>query len=319
MSTSPSTCGSAAGSRSRCCATSWRCGRHTNIVQLEDLIEADGGPPCLVMELLTGRSLRDVLRSQRALDAAGTIDIGVQICGALEAIHALGVLHRDLTPCNIFLCDMPGDDAVDGSTCVKLLDFGVAKLLSNDPPGTDSGEHVTAEGAIIGTPGYMSPEQASGGTIDARSDLYSLGVLLYELVSGEPLVTGKTFGECVRAHIADTPRPLHTTERGRNAPPALAALVMRCLAKRADQRPASAADLRRALLAVGTPAAPRPSRRQRIWILALATVATVSIAARAASWPSQPDRSPAPGTTAPTQVQQCSIPADESSSRSPAP
>jgi len=266
--------------------------RHLNVVQVEDLIEPDGGPPCLVMELLCGQQLRDLLRARGALDPSLVVEIGIQICSALEAIHAAGVLHRDLTPGNVYVCD----DRDPGEGGIKLLDFGVAKLFGGSPgaAGGEPVEHVTAEGAIIGTPGYMSPEQACGGAVDARSDLYSLGVLLYELASGEPVVTGRSFGECVRAHIADAPRPLQVTRRGRSIPPALAALVMRCLAKRPDERPPSASALRAELLVLRdrqiAPPAPRSAAS-----LAPALAIAVALAAGAVRCHAS---APGPPTTA---------------------
>jgi serine/threonine protein kinase len=258
--------------------------RHVNIVQLEDLIEPDGSSPGLVMELLAGRSLRDILRSERALPPAQVLDIGVQVASALEAIHAKGVLHRDLTPGNIFVCD--DRDVVDG--WIKLLDFGAAKMFTAVSPrmGAVRDEHVTAEGTIIGTPGYMSPEQAGGTVIDARTDLYSLGVLLYELISGEPVVRGKTFDECVRAHITNTPRDLHLTERGKRAPLALCALIMRCLARDPAARPTSATQLRQELLALRSAGAPRsPSLAHALRIPLLVAAAAAMIAAVAHATP----------------------------------
>jgi serine/threonine protein kinase len=257
--------------------------RHVNIVQLEDLIEPESGPPCLVMELLAGRSLRDILRISRVVAPALVLDIGIQVASALEAIHAEGVLHRDLTPGNIFLCD--DRETPDG--WIKLLDFGAAKMFtipSSARLGPVRDEHVTAEGTIIGTPGYMSPEQAGGTLIDARTDLYSLGVLLYELVSGEPLIRGKTFDECVRAHITDTPRDLQLTERGKSAPPALTALIMRCLARDPAARPTSAAMLRGELLALRAGSAPPRSLRRalRLPLIAAATAALIAAIAHAA-------------------------------------
>jgi serine/threonine protein kinase len=255
--------------------------RHVNIVQLEDLLEPESGPPSLVMELLAGRSLRDVLRVSRVVAPALVLDIGIQVASALEAIHAEGVLHRDLTPGNIFLCD--DRETPDG--WIKLLDFGAAKMFTIPAsprlsPVRD--EHVTAEGTIIGTPGYMSPEQAGGAIIDARTDLYSLGVLLYELVSGEPLIRGKTFDECVRAHITDTPRDLQLTERGKSAPPALTALIMRCLARDPAARPTSAAMLRHELIALrarSTPQSPSPLRALRLPVIAVAAAALIAAVA----------------------------------------
>jgi len=240
--------------------------RHRNIVLVEDLVEPAAGPPYLVMELLRGSSLRDHLRVRGALAADEVVEMGAQICCALEVVHGAGVLHRDLTPGNVHLCDERSDG------WIKLLDFGIAKRC--EPAGGDDLAPVTAEGTIIGTPGYMSPEQATGGPVDARSDLYALGAILYEATCGVAAITGACVADYVRAHVATAPRPLRKTGRGRGAPAALEALVMRCLAKRPEQRPASAAVVRAELLALRAATGLRSRRRRAgAMVFAAATAA----------------------------------------------
>jgi len=273
---------------------------HRNIVHVEDLVEPASGPPYLVMELLRGCSLRDHLRTGGAFGAAEVVEIGAQICSALEAVHGVGVLHRDLTPGNVHVCA----DRGDGDGWIKLLDFGIAKLCDCEACGDDAAQ-VTAEGTIIGTPGYMSPEQATGGPIDARSDLYSLGAILYEATCDEAVVTGQCMADYVRAHVATPPRPLRTTSRGRSAPPQLEAIVMRCLAKRPEDRPASAAAVRAELLAL------RARVRTRSWRWRATGAMAVTIAAAAAIGDASPRSvehsvarglTPSPPALAPVEV-----------------
>jgi tRNA A-37 threonylcarbamoyl transferase component Bud32 len=221
--------------------------RHPNIVRVLDLVEHTGEPPYMVMELLAGRPLRDVMRAGAALSSLRVIDIGIQLCSALEVCHAIGVVHRDLAPGNIFVCDDRSRD--DG--WLKLLDFGIAKL-NDEEAKLDGWTHVTASGAIVGTPGYMSPEQAAGQPAEPRSDLYSLGTILYELAAGQPAATGKTLTDYVRAHLMDTPPRVRETFQGRDVAPALDDMIMRCLAKRLADRPPSAVTLRRELIALRT-------------------------------------------------------------------
>jgi len=218
--------------------------RHRNIVRVEDLIEPRVGPPYIVMELLRGRSLRELVAERGALGSRDVIEIGIQICSALEASHGMGVLHRDLKPGNVYVCDDRSDEG-----WIKLLDFGIAKVCR---AGSAAGEacDITAEGTILGTPGYMSPEQASCAATDERSDLYSLGATLYEACCGERAVSGATLGACVRAHLTEVPRPPRAIARGRDVAPALEAVILRCLAKRPEDRPASAAALRGELVAI---------------------------------------------------------------------
>ena len=156
-----------------------------------------------------------------------------QVCEGLDATHRIGVIHRDLKPGNIFVCSDRSSPS-----WVKLLDFGVAKLadveLASDPRGM-SAPH-TAEGAVLGTPAYMSPEQAVGEELDARSDVYAIGTILYELVCGTPPFVAKRFVDYVHKHAAETPRPITEHDTGRHAPAALEAVISRCLEKRPERR-----------------------------------------------------------------------------------
>ena len=212
--------------------------RHRNIVDVTDFIELDDGTTFIIMELLRGKSLgawsRGGFELPRALAAL------IQICDGLSAAHAVGVIHRDLKPDNIVLVPTP-----DGAELVKLLDFGVAKLLNRDDE--DIGLE-TAAGSVIGTPAYMSPEQAGGLAVDNRADIYSLGAIMYELFCGQPLFRGRSFGEYVRKHLNEQPVPPRTTPGGAGMNPRLEAVLMRCLSKDPAARYPTAEALRDDLL-----------------------------------------------------------------------
>src|ERR1041385_2995538 len=212
--------------------------RHRNIVDVTDFVELDDGTTYIVMELLTGTSLGKWARG--GVDLPRALAVIVQICDGLGAAHAVGVIHRDLKPDNVIVVPTS-----DGAELVKLLDFGVAKLVNREDE--DVG-FQTAAGSVIGTPAYMSPEQAGGMVIDARSDIYSLGAIMYELFSGQPMFRGRSFGEYVRKHLTEMPAPLRETPGGAAIDPRLEALILRCLDKDPEQRFASIVELREALL-----------------------------------------------------------------------
>ncbi len=212
--------------------------RHRNIVDVPDILELDDGTTCIVMELLRGQSLGKWART--GVDLPRALAVLVQICDGLSAAHAVGIVHRDLKPDNVFV--MP---TADGAELVKLLDFGVAKLLHREDE--DVGFQTQA-GSVIGTPAYMSPEQAGGMQIDHRSDIYSLGAIMYELFCGQPLFRGKSFGEFVRKHLTETPVPPRMTEGGAHLDERIEAVILRCLEKEPARRFADATELRDTLL-----------------------------------------------------------------------
>jgi len=188
---------------------------------------------------LTGTSLGSWAQCG-GIELPRALAVLVQICDGLGAAHDVGVVHRDLKPDNVIVVPTS-----DGAELVKLLDFGVAKLLNRDDE--DVG-FQTAAGSVIGTPAYMSPEQAGGMEIDARSDIYSLGAIMYELFSGQPMFRGRSFGEYVRKHLTETPVPPRQTPGGAEIDPRLEAVILRCLDKDPDQRFSHIVELREALL-----------------------------------------------------------------------
>lgn len=205
---------------------------HPNCVQMLDAGTTEEGVKYLVMQLLEGRELADVLDGvpmplPRALDLAG------QMLRGLEHAHKRGLVHRDLKPENVFLTE---DE--DGREQVKLVDFGIVKLLA----GSGSAEALTRAGLVFGTPRYMSPEQAAGGKIDERADLYAVGVILHEMIAGAPPFDADEAGILLRMHLIADPPPLPES-----VPAHLRAVVARLLEKSPGDRFASAREVRDAL------------------------------------------------------------------------
>jgi hypothetical protein len=198
--------------------------RDDHIVTVYQAGEADGWP-FLAMELLCGESLEARLEREGRLPVAEAIRLARQAAQGLATAHAAGLVHRDLKPANLWLESLPGP-----SCRVKILDFGLAC------PAEEGGQ-LTAAGALVGTPGYLAPEQIGGLPADARADLFSLGCVLYRLVTGEPAFPGRHLS-AVCAAARDDPVPAHV--RNPTVPVALSDLIRRLLAKQAGDRPASA-------------------------------------------------------------------------------
>jgi serine/threonine-protein kinase len=210
---------------------------HPNVVTVFDAsIAAQNDVAYIAMELLTGRTLKALLKAEAPLPPATVIPIMVQVCDGLSAAHAVNVIHRDLKPDNIFLEALP-----NGQTRVKLVDFGIAAMLDADPRDEQR--------RLLGTLRYMAPEQARNEPADARVDLYALGVVLYEALTRKR-ATGKT----ISAVINDPVVPPNTyLDDARKLPAPLEALLLRLLAKSPAERPASALEARAALLALEAP------------------------------------------------------------------
>lgn len=222
-------------------------------------IEALGGF-YLAMEYVPGKDLAVALRDERRFPEARAVDLAQQILGSLAEAHEAGIVHRDMKPGNVMLMQSrPGEDFA------KVLDFGIAKLRDEGP-----GTSTTSAGAIVGTPSYLAPEQARGDGVDARADLYAVGCLLYELVSGRPPFVAPSPMAVVAAHLHEEPPPLLEAAPGTSR--ALAEIVHRALQKRPADRFESADAFRAALLALTAPAAPRaaPAAAQITGELALA-------------------------------------------------
>lgn len=219
--------------------------RHPNTVAVLDFGQTADGLLFLVMELLEGEMLSTRLRRDGALPVAEALRITSGMLRSLGEAHRAGIVHRDLKPDNIFLARVDAD----GEDLVKVVDFGVAKIR---PGGVDApiDPLSTQEGTVFGTPRYMSPEQAQGRPLDGRSDLYAVGVMLFQMLTGV-VPFGEDDAVVVMAHHIMTPAPrVLDLNPSTGVPPALDDLVARCLAKRPGDRPGSAEELLRAIEAL---------------------------------------------------------------------
>jgi serine/threonine-protein kinase len=202
---------------------------HRGIVHVLDMGSLANGSLYLVMELHRGESLRRILAREGRLHPDRAIRVAKEICDAMEAAHAHRILHRDLKPENLL---------VDADDAVTVIDFGIAKLV-------DATVMLTEASQILGTPLYMSPEQWHGSDVDARADVYSLGAVLYEMLTGRPPFLAETLTAIIAAHLTETPAPPHA--RVHEIPVALSELVCACLAKEREGRPQSMRALGNAL------------------------------------------------------------------------
>jgi eukaryotic-like serine/threonine-protein kinase len=205
--------------------------RHPNAVIIHDFGEEPDGVAYIVMELLDGRSLRQVLDEEGMLESARVNRLLAQISAVLNEGHKQGIVHRDLKPENIVLLERP-DTGQGREEQVKLLDFGIAKLLDKALEETDQESKLTKVGTLIGTPSYMSPEQFEGEPVDERTDIYSLGVVLFELLTGQVPFVAKTPTGVAIKHVMDPPPRL------RDLQPSLSEAVERVVLRALEKKPA---------------------------------------------------------------------------------
>lgn len=208
--------------------------RHPAMVEIYDVGRLPDGRPWFAMELLEGRDLSAVLGERRRLTAGECVRIIEPVCAALAAAHAIGVVHRDVKASNVF---------VTVTQQVKLLDFGIAKLLAPAPRA----ERLTTAGERLGTIHAMAPEQIAGGAIDARTDVYALGVLLYQMLAGVPPFLAEDAFDLERMHLSVPAAP---PSRYAAIPPQLDAIVLRCLEKAPERRFSGVSELVSALRAI---------------------------------------------------------------------
>jgi serine/threonine-protein kinase len=198
--------------------------KHPNVVCIYDYQETAAGQPYLVLELLRGQTLLQSIRGGQVLTVSRVVEIINPIAAALSLAHGKGILHRDLKPSNIFLHHLE-----DGTEVVKLIDFGIVKVLSEDP--------LTQQGYIVGTPEYLSPERYSGRQIDARSDIYSLGVLVFRLLTGRVPFAGRNTTEILQKHLKQPIPSINALNE--QVTTEVEAVVSQAMAKHPDHRQAT--------------------------------------------------------------------------------
>ena len=218
--------------------------QHPNAVRVDDLDVTEDGRPFIVMEHVQGKNLREVIRAEGAFEVPRAAAIGKQVASALGAAHALGITHRDIKPDNILLTVGP-----DGQALAKVLDFGIAKVREGSFD-VGPGYTPTETGMVVGTPQYVSPEQGMGkrgDDLDGRSDLYSLGVTLYEMITGRLPFESTTPMEMILHHLQTPPPPPQKVRPDLALPPAVSALLMRALQKEPGRRFRTAEEMETAL------------------------------------------------------------------------
>jgi len=210
---------------------------HDHCIRVTDFGQSDDGHLFLVMELLDGHSLSYVTR-RGPVPAARAAAIGVAVAEALQHAHDAGIIHRDLKPDNVFLARR-----AKGREIVKVLDFGLAKLASDSALGPS----ITRDGTVFGTPEYMAPEQAEGEKLDGRTDVYALGVILYQLVCGEVPFKSSNFVALLTKQVSEEPTPPRDRRPDLEIPPGLELVILKCLAKRREDRFGTAGEIADAL------------------------------------------------------------------------
>jgi eukaryotic-like serine/threonine-protein kinase len=264
--------------------------KHPNVLDVFDFGQLDDGRSFLAMEFLEGNDLADELTRHQVVDPYRGVRIALQICRALGAAHARGVVHRDLKPENVFLQRL-----VDGDEIVKIVDFGIAQLRTNEQVAESEPKRrrLTRTGMIFGTPEYMAPEQAVGKHADLRADIYALGIIMYEMFTSAVPFTGDTFMGVLTAHLNQPMPPMRDVNVELAISSELQAVIEKALAKDPDQRFQSMNELGRALVAT-----PEGKSFARLGSIPDANIANF-IPATAAPGPSV-----APGpSAAPTAVQ----------------
>ncbi|MEO6724562.1 MAG: protein kinase [Blastocatellia bacterium] len=220
--------------------------KHPNVVTIHDFGRTADGQVYLVMELVEGRNLRELMRGREPLAADFVVEVLEQISAALDEAHRHGIVHRDLKPENIVLAESATDWRV------KVLDFGIAHWR-NLAAGVST---LTQSGAVLGTPRYMSPEQCLGHEVDGRSDVYTLGIMLFEMLTGTPPFNSSTFDALIAQHMHQKPPSLRMLNP--NISPAIEQVVLQALSKQRDERQSTAGALARQLTAALESSAPLP-------------------------------------------------------------
>ena len=263
---------------------------HPNIITIHDVVSTDG-VEFMVMEFVSGVTLDDLI-PKHGLNVQKSLDIAVQIADALQTAHAAGIVHRDLKPANVM---------VTGTGLVKVLDFGIAKLTGPSPTAGNTDETLpidspmTVEGSILGTVSYMSPEQAQAKTVDPRSDIFSFGLVVYEMLTGQKAFSGDSALSTLSSILRDEAKPIGQVVQG--VPPELEQIVHRAMRKDPDQRWQTMQDMRAALMVLklkadsgvlhtqlGGPPAPPVKKKSNALPLVLAAAAVVLAAGGGGAW-----------------------------------
>lgn len=208
---------------------------HPNVVQLIDFGNASDGAPFLVMEYLQGQTLDEAISSNRQLSFARALPIFQQVCEALHAAHSRGIIHRDLKPGNIMLVEENGVADI-----VKVVDFGLAKAANTG----DESQRLTQTGEVFGSPVYMSPEQCLGRQIDPRSDVYALGIVMYETLTGRLPLSGNNVAETIAKHLTETAEPFRVIRPDLTLPSHIEQIIFQAMSKEAGERQSSMIEVR---------------------------------------------------------------------------
>ena len=218
--------------------------KHPNVLDVFDFGRLENGCFFLAMEFLDGNDLAEEMGRRRVIDPATGVRIALEVCRGLGAAHAKGVVHRDLKPENVFL-----QQTSDGEEAVKIVDFGIAQLRTNEDTAGSQRKRLTRTGMIFGTPEYMAPEQAAGKRADHRADIYALGIMMYEMFTGSVPFMDETFLGVLAKHAAETPPAMSAILPELSITPQLQSVVMKALAKDPDQRYQSMSEFAQAIQA----------------------------------------------------------------------
>jgi serine/threonine-protein kinase len=215
---------------------------HPHILTIFDFGVSQEALPYIVMDYLEGKSLAAIMQDKNGLEVDRAVGIFVQVCAGLAHAHSKGIVHRDLKPSNIMLITF--DNQPD---FVKIVDFGIAKLTMQSE---SESRHLTRTGQVFGSPLYMSPEQCRGGVLDARSDIYSMGCLMYKVLTGQPPIQGESLVDCLHKHCNTMPEPFNAVRPDLDLSAGLEQVIFKTLAKDPAHRYQSMKELREALLLV---------------------------------------------------------------------
>jgi eukaryotic-like serine/threonine-protein kinase len=234
---------------------------HPNTVRVLDFGTESSGLAYIAMEFLNGRDLYDLIKKEYPLPSERIVDLLGQALSAMKAAHRLGIVHRDIKPENIMVTLVP-DEEGELREIVKVCDFGIAKLIDTRGSQTEPGRALTGTGTLVGTPEYMSPEQSRGEPLDARSDLYSMGIVLFQMLTARVPFSSETPIGIVVKQVTDMP-PRPSSLRP-DVDPRLEDICLRALEKRPEDRFQSAGEMRAALRGVADPSAPLTSTRMAV-------------------------------------------------------